>query len=305
MRRRRLDVHRERGRIPAQSLRPDTQLVHRARELRLEPGAFRVRASAAQRPRRGDLGEMDAQIGGAADADADDRRRAGLAACVQHTVNDKCLDRVHTFGRNGHLEPGVVLRAAAFRNHLDGQRVGIRDEIDIDHGHQAAARRVLVNAREGMHDRRADGMLARRPLAPSHNRLLELVTRHLHSSANRHVIDRDARVLAEQVAGVFGDRDVANHRAKHGLRRSVGLAAVEPLEPLLDVGRQQLQRPDIEFLARILDLFQIDLHLHPIQQTADGNGRAPVRACRKQHAPRTRPISANNVARKIPIKHTP
>ena len=38
-------------------------------------------------------------------------------------------------------------------------------EVDVDHRHARAARRVLVLARERMHDRRAQRMLARRALA--------------------------------------------------------------------------------------------------------------------------------------------
>src|SRR5688572_30864780 len=66
MRRRELDVHRERGRVPAQPLRADAELVHRAREALLELRALGIVAAGAQRARRGDLGEMHAKVGRAA-----------------------------------------------------------------------------------------------------------------------------------------------------------------------------------------------------------------------------------------------
>jgi hypothetical protein len=62
-------------------------------------------------------------------------------------------------------------------------------------------------------------------------------------------------VLAQQVVGVLGDRDVADHGAEHALRAGVGLARGETRESLLDVRRQLLQRPDVELLCRLLDLF--------------------------------------------------
>src|SRR6185503_10334725 len=79
-----------------------------------------------------------------------------------------------------------------------------------------------------------------------------------------YVVDRYPGVLAEQVLRVFGHFDVFHHGAEHALRAGVGLARREPVEALLDVGRQQLQRPDIELLGRVLDLVEIDLHFTTI-----------------------------------------
>src|SRR5437764_9104577 len=107
-------------------------------------------------------------------------------------------------------------------------------------------------------------MLARRALAAAADRFLELEAVDLDAAADPHVVDRDARVLAEQVVGVLGDRDVADHRAEHALRAGIGLAAREPLEALLDIRRQLFQRPDVERLRRLLDLVQINFHLTSI-----------------------------------------
>ena len=104
VRRRELDVHRERRRVAAQPLRPDAEQVDRRGELapraRAPSGSAQCEPSGA---RRRDLGEVDAQVRRAADADADDRRRAGLAAGVEHAVDDEGLDRVDAFGRDRHL----------------------------------------------------------------------------------------------------------------------------------------------------------------------------------------------------------
>src|SRR6185503_5639266 len=89
-----LDVHREGGRVAAQALRPDAEQVDRLAERGLELRALRILAARAERSRRRHLGQVHAQVGGAAYADADDGRRAGLAAGLQHAVDDEGLDRV-------------------------------------------------------------------------------------------------------------------------------------------------------------------------------------------------------------------
>ena len=48
----------------------------------------------------------------------------------------------------------------------------------------------------------------------------------LDAAADAHVVDRDAGVLAQQVVGGLGHRDVAHHRAQH---RLCGGARLVPL----------------------------------------------------------------------------
>src|SRR6266850_5596266 len=57
-----LYVHGEGGRIAAQALRADAEHVDRLAELRFELRAFRIGAARAERPRRGDLGEVHAKV---------------------------------------------------------------------------------------------------------------------------------------------------------------------------------------------------------------------------------------------------
>src|SRR5712692_816512 len=89
---RRFDVHRERGGIAAEPLRTDAEHVHRLAELFFQPGALGVVAAGAERTRGRYLREVHAQVRGAADADADDGRRAGLAAGLQHAIDHERLD---------------------------------------------------------------------------------------------------------------------------------------------------------------------------------------------------------------------
>src|SRR6266850_272543 len=257
------DVHGKGGGVAAEALRPDAEHVDRLRELLLELRAFGVGAARAERPRRGHFGEMDAKVRGAADAHADDGRRAGLAAGLEHAVDDKGFHRVDALGRHRHAQPGIVLRARALRNHLDGERVVLR-EVDVDHRYAAPAVVALVHARERMDHRGAQRILERGALAAAADRFLQRQAVDLDAAADPDVVDRDTGVLAEQVVRVLGDRDVADHRAEHALRTGIGLAARQPLEALLDVRRQLFQRPDVELLRGLLDQCELDLHLTSI-----------------------------------------
>ena len=193
----------------------------------------------AERARRGDLRQVHAQIRRAADADADDRRRAGLAAGVEHAVDDEGLDRVDAVGGNRHLEPGIVLRAAALRE-SSRSRVSVDGvgEIDVDHRHADAAGRVLVacasaDARStSAADTRASRARSRGGSPPSARRRRPSTPRPIVD-----VVDRDAGVLAQQVVGRFGDRDVADHRAEHALARSAPVSrAASAAKPCLMSG---------------------------------------------------------------------
>src|SRR6267378_2456649 len=204
---------------------------------------------------------MHAKVRGAADADADDGRRAGLAAGLQHAIDHERLDGVHAFGGDCHPEPRVVLGTRALRHHLDNQRLLVFGKIDVDDRHAAAAGGLLVHARGGMHDRRAERVFARRALAAAPDGLLQRDAVHLDPASDPHVVDRDPGVLAQEVVGVLGNSDVADHGAERAPRAGVGLAFRERVEALLDIGREQLQCPDVELLRRLLDLSQVDLHL--------------------------------------------
>src|SRR5260370_42270242 len=82
---------REGGAVAAEALGTDAEAVDGVAELGFELGAFGVAAHRAERPRRRHLGEMHAEIGGAADAAADDGRRADLAAGLDDAVDDEGL----------------------------------------------------------------------------------------------------------------------------------------------------------------------------------------------------------------------
>src|SRR6185437_14081079 len=121
-------------------------------------------------------------------------------------------------------------------------------------------RGLLVLARDRVHDRGAQRMLLRCALAAAADRLLHAGAVELDVAADDDVVDRDAGVLAEQIARSLGDRDVLDHGAENSLTGRVGLCSDQPIEAPLDVGRQQFERADIESLRELLDFLQIELH---------------------------------------------
>src|SRR5512134_1781509 len=260
VRRRELDVHGERGRVAAEPLRSDTELIHRARELCFELRALRVLALRAERTDRRELGERDAEIRAAADADADDGRRAGLAARIEHAIHDEGLDRVHSLGRHRHLEPGIVLRAAALGDHLYGQLFRTIGVAEMNRRNADSARGLVVDAGDRVHDGRTQGVLVRRPGATSRDRGFEIDSIHLDIATDGDVVDRHPGVLAGEVVRRFGHGDVLDDRAEDLFRARARLRRIEPLEALLDVRRQDLQSPYVKLLARLLDLLQVNLH---------------------------------------------
>src|SRR6185503_4202217 len=106
----------------------------------------------------------------------------------------------------------------------------------------------------------AERILARRARAAAPDRLAQARAIHFHAAADAHVVHRHPGVLAQQAVPVLGDLDVGDHGAEHALGAGIGFRACEPVEALLDVGRQQLEGPDVELLGRLLDLLQIYLH---------------------------------------------
>ena len=78
--------------------------------------------------------------------------------------------------------------------------------------------------------------------------------------ADDDVVDGNAGVLAKDVLGALGDRDVLDHGAEDGAAGCVCFAADQPFETLLDVARQHFQSADIKRPRDLLDFLGIELH---------------------------------------------
>jgi hypothetical protein len=66
-----------------------------------------------------------------------------------------------------------------------------------------------------MHHRAAQGVFAGRSFAAAPHRLHQRMTVHHHITPDHHVVNRDTRVLAQQVIGRLRDRDVGHHGGEH------------------------------------------------------------------------------------------
>ena len=86
-----LDVHGQRGRQAAKALRADADAVDPLQQLLLQLGQLRVGVGAAHLAQQRVLGQPDRLLGRAADAHADDDRRAGVAPASRTASTTKWM----------------------------------------------------------------------------------------------------------------------------------------------------------------------------------------------------------------------
>src|SRR5439155_16810570 len=192
------------------------------------------------------------------------------------------------------------------------QALEVFGDVDIDHRHFDAAGSMRVLSRQRMHDRRAQRMLARRALATPTDRCLERHTvgrAELDAAADGHVVDRDSGVLAEEIIGGLGNRDVLDHRAEHFFRRRAGLARGERCEPLLYVVGQDLERANIELFRRGLDGLRVDAHGTPYSRlsanaSAQNAAAPPADAMSIFCASLRQPTNSTNKSLRPPVRCT-
>src|SRR5262249_32909205 len=127
-----LDVAVEDGDVAAQPHRADAGLVQELEQLVLELRDDGIRVARPDRPHDRLLREVHRGVGGAADADADDPRRARLAAGADDRLEHELLDPLHAVCGDAHLEEAHVLGAGALRHALDVEPVPAGDEIPVD-----------------------------------------------------------------------------------------------------------------------------------------------------------------------------
>src|ERR1700754_4747130 len=255
-----LDMNRKAGRAAAKALRADAEFVYGARQLLFDLRALVVGTNRAEWPGRGNLGEVHAEIGGAANADADNGRQADASSGLDHPVDHKTLHRVDAVGRQQHLQVRAVLRSRALRNHLDRYRLRLLVEIDVDDRHPDAAGGLVVLSRDRVHDRGAQRIFVGGALAAGADRALQSGAVELDVAPDHDVVDRNAGVLAQDVLGSLGDGDVLDHGIEDAAPGRIGLGADQLLEPGLDVRRQDLQCLHVKRFADLFDFSQVELH---------------------------------------------
>src|SRR6188472_1416752 len=122
------------------------------------------RVERADRSRDRLLGEVHRVVRGATDPDADDPRRARLAARFDDRLEHELLDPLHAVGGDAHLQEAHVLRAGPLRHALDVEAVPVGDELPVHDREAVAGVRTGVLARDRVDGVRAQRMLDRRAL---------------------------------------------------------------------------------------------------------------------------------------------
>src|SRR3954454_18177603 len=248
-----LDVAVEHGDVAAEPHRADPRLVQQAVELVLELRDDRIAVAGADRAGDRLLREVHRVVRGAADADADDPGRAGLAAGADDALEHELLDPAHAVGGHAHLQEAHVLGARALRHALDVEPVPVRHELPV-HDRQAVADiRAGVLARDRVHGVGAQRVLERGARGAVAEALVDAGRVERKVLADAAGVDGDPGVLADEVPLVVRDLDVAEDRAQDALPRDGGLAPGRVREGVAEILRDVLQRPDVEVGRGVLD----------------------------------------------------
>ena len=248
MRRAPLNVDAE-ARRRAAELRADARLVDEIEELVFEFRVFGHRVVAVDGARQRDLAVEAGLVHRAADADADDRRRAGIHAGVEDDLHDGFLDAFNAISRHEHLDAALVLRTESFRLDRDLELVA-RNDLRVDD-----ARRVVLRVHAVEQWLADDGFaqIAFRVAfrdAVVHG-LLEIAADDVEILADFEEDDRHAGVLAVRAIFCLRDLSILDDLVEHVLagRRLLRLAAF--LQGLVDVFGKIVSR----FLAHLGDIF--------------------------------------------------
>ena len=248
-----LDVAVEHRHVAAEAHRPDPGLVQEAHQLVLELGHDRIGVASADRPRDRFLREVHRVVGRAADPDADDPRRARLAARADDRLEHELLDPLDAVGGDAHLQEAHVLGARALRDALHVEPVPVRDEFPVHDRQAVAGVRTGVLPRDRVDGVRAQRMLQRRALGAGFQRRVNVGRVEREVLADTACVNGDAGVLADEVVLVVRDLDVLDDRVEHAPARDRGLALLRVEQGVAEVLRDVLQRPDVEVRRGVLD----------------------------------------------------
>ena len=285
-----LDVALEDGDVAAEAHRPDAGLVEELEELVLQLGDVRVGIARADRPRDRLLGEVHGVVGAAADADADDPRRARLPAGADDRLEDELLHALHAVGGDAHLEEAHVLAARPLGDALDVEPVPVGDELPVDDRQAVARVRPRVLARDRVHRVRSQRMLDGRALRPDLQRGVDARRMQREVLADAARVHRDPGVLADEVLLRLRDLDVLEDRLQHPLARDGRFLLCRGRERVAQVLRDVLQRPDVEVRRRVLDRRLEIGRRHRAHAAASTAAACPARRPKTQHSSRLLPI---------------
>ena len=203
------------------------------------------------------LGEQRDLLDGAADADADDHRRARVGAGAADGLDDGVDHARPALRRLEHVERAHVLGAAALGHHREADLVA-RHDARVDDG-----RRVVLRVPPGVARLFGDGLAqVAVAVALPHalvDGLLEVAAGEVHVLPHLGEDHREAGVLADRHAVGGGDVGVLDQLRQHlaADRRLLGLLPRD--ERVVDVHRQVVVGGDAQVLDRRRDRGDVDL----------------------------------------------
>src|SRR5580765_982108 len=210
-----LDVARQHRHVTAETHRADARLVQQLVQLYFQLRDVRVRIVRADRSRDRFFGEIHRVVGAAADADADDAGRAGLATGADDRLEYEPLHALHAVGGDAHLQEAHVLAAGSLGHALDVEAVPLGDELPVNDRQSVAGVRSGVLARDRVHRVRAQRMLDGRALGTGLEGGVNSGRMQGKMLAHTAGVDGDSGVLADEVLLGLRDGDVLQDRLQN------------------------------------------------------------------------------------------
>src|SRR5258705_5795956 len=243
-------VDAEGRRVAAIALRADPEPVDAREQLLLQRVERGVRVGGAdlaeQRLLRQDRGLLER----AADADAQDERRARVRARHLHAVDDEVLHALDTGGRGQHQVLRTVLAAAAL-GHDRELELGAGRDVDVDHRRRVVAGVHAVERRP--HDRGPQIALLVALAYALVDRVVEPAPRDVHVLAELDEAHDEAGVLAVRNAPGPGHLRVVLQDLKHLLAGRRALGGQRAVEGAQHVGLELQVGAHAELLDRVDD----------------------------------------------------
>ena len=245
-----LDVHGQTGHVAAQTHGAAPRGVDGLFQLLFHFGQHGVGVALAHGPGDGVFGQFHDQVGGAAQTHADDARRAGIGAAFNDRVQNEFLHGLDAVLRVEHFHLAHVLRAGALGNHQNVQIRAVPVKVEVGHGQAGPYRGLGIDPGDGVGGAAAEGEFLRGALGPFIEGGLDFRAVPGVGRTDAHLVDGQARVLAEQ--GLLAVRDF--NGLEHGLENAAGSGLGFPVIGLFQgrahVGRQVAERLDVALLGR-------------------------------------------------------
>jgi len=223
------NVDRQRRRIPAEALRPDSRRIDRAQALLLHIGIIRIGVRPLDVPAERLLGQQRAKLKIAANTDAQNHRRAGIAAGLARGLCHKIDDVLLRSRRQEHFNHAHVFTAEAFWRNRDAQLVP-RNNAHMQHGRRIVPR---VSAADRIPNHRTTQQSVH--ISAAHalvHGILQRAAGEVHLLAELNKNNRHARILTDRNLKLVRSLEVFAQVAENSFGKRSGFGAAGAFQPL-------------------------------------------------------------------------